>query len=445
MARPGRQDIDNELELILTITTNAEKQGLVQNNRPTTLKIAYILGRFPALSETFVLQELLELERQGAQIHIFSLFKPVITKGAEVTWDGKAPVTCLSSYSKLLLLGIVIQYFFRSPLRFTRASIAMIGHYRLKFLIGCRVLLFASFISAQLKNEEFMHLHAHFASEAASVAQFTHLLTGIPYSFTAHANDIYLSSKEALAYKMKMARFVVTISTYNQRYLKSLVDQKNGVHIHCIYNGLNIRDFPAFNPNNHLSQETPLILSVCRLVEKKGLSYLLEACRILADRGYTFTCHIVGDGPLRQKLEQKICELGLCDKVILLGARIHRQVIEMYQNATIAALPCIVTQDGDRDGIPTVLIESLYAGIPSVSTTISGVSELITSEVNGLLVPPNDSTALADALARLIEDASLRERFAAAGKETVLERFNLQNNILQLIHLFFSNREIELI
>lgn len=424
----------NVLELILTIKTNDEKQGLAQNNPLTILKIVYILGRFPALSETFVLQELLELERQGVQVCIFSLFKPVITKGAEVTWNGKASITCLSSYSWFLLLIKSIRSFFRSPIRFTRASISMMGHYRLRFLIGCRVLLFASFISTQLKNEDVMHIHAHFASEASSVAQFTHLLTGIPYSFTAHANDIYLSSKAALAYKIKMARFVVTISAYNQRYLQNLVDQKSDVPIHCIYNGLNTHDFPAFK--NLLSQKTPRILSVCRLVEKKGLSYLLEACRVLADRGYTFTCYIVGDGPLRQKLEQKICELGLSDKVMLLGARTHKQVLEMYQSATIMALPCIITKDGDRDGIPTVLIESLYAGIPSVSTTVSGISELITSEVNGLLVPPNDSIALANALSGLIEDLSLRERLASAGRKFVLERFNLQSNILQLIHLF---------
>lgn len=418
------------------------KQEMTQSNRLATQKIVYILGRFPALSETFVLRELLELERQGAHVRIFSLFRPIVTQGAEVAWDGKASVTCLSDYSLVFLLLQAIRCFFRSPLRFTRASIAMLAHYRLRFLIGCRVLLFASFVALQLKCEDAVHMHAHFASEAASVAQFTHLLTGFSYSFTAHANDIYLSSRATLAYKIKMARFVITISEYNQRYLRQLVDQKSGERIYCVYNGLSLSDFPSVASDMPRSQKSPLILSVCRLVEKKGLTYLLDACRILADRGYSFTCHIVGDGPLHQELEQKIRALGLADRVALLGARTHQQVLEMYQNATIMALPCIITKDGDRDGIPTVLIESLYAGIPSVSTTVSGISELITSEVNGLLVPPNDGCALADALARLMGDFGLNARLAVAGRETVRERFNLASNIQHLIRLFYAEEGI---
>jgi glycosyltransferase involved in cell wall biosynthesis len=424
------------------VQITGEKQGTTQNNRLTTKKIVYILGRFPALSETFVLRELLELEHQGAQIRIFSLFQSATPQGAEVTWDGKASVTCLSDYSLVFLLLQSIRYFFRSPIRFISASIAMLGHYRLRFLIGCRVLLFASIIATQLKRENVVHLHAHFASEAASVAQFTHLLTGFPYSFTAHANDIYLSSKKALAYKIKMAHFVITISAYNQSYLRQLVDQKSGERIHCVYNGLNLADFLSEVSDMPRSQKPPLILSVCRLVKKKGLIYLLHACRILADQGYSFTCHIVGDGPLRQQLEQEICQRDLSDRVVLLGARTHRQVMEMYREATIMALPCIITEDGDRDGIPTALIESLYAGIPSVSTTVSGIPELIDSGVNGLLVPPNDSAALADALARLMQDSELSARLAAAGRETVRERFNLVKNIQHLIDLFSSDEEI---
>ena len=423
----------------MAVERRSKKQQKMQHQLLATQKIAYVLGRFPLLSETFVRQEILELERRGLQVHIFSLFKPSVSKEAEVVWNGQASVTCISDNSIVILLINAILYFLKAPLRFIRTFIAMIRIYRLGFLIGCRELLFATFAAKQFEQEDITHIHAHFASESTSVAHFTYLLTGIPYSFTAHANDIYLSSKAALAYKMKMARFVVTVTTYNQKYLTSLVDRNTSEHIHCIYNGVNFQNFPAYISDAPLSQTSPLILTVCRLVEKKGLFYLLYACRSLVDQGYTFICHIVGDGPLRQKLEQKIHELSLSDRVVLIGARTHKQVIEMYQKAAITVLPCIISNNGDRDGLPTVLIESLYMGIPSVSTTVSGIPELITSEVNGLLVPPKDSAALAVALTRLLDDPSLRSRLAIAGRKTVLEQFDLAQNVQRLVHLIYPD------
>jgi glycosyltransferase involved in cell wall biosynthesis len=408
----------------------------MQGQRLATQKVAYILSSFPVLSETFILQELLELEHQGLQLHIFSCSKPSMSKGTEVVWNGQSQVTYISQSSVLLLLKNVIRYFLKAPKRFMRMSIAMIGHCRLKSLIGS--LVCAAFLSEQLEHEDITHLHAHFATEATSVALFTHLLTGIPYSFTAHAYDIYLSSKTALAYKMQIARFVVTGTTYNQRYLAKLVDQNVEKRIHCVYSGLNFRAFPTSPSDAPLTQTSPLILSVGRLIEKKGLFYLLSACRILIDQGYEFTCCIVGDGPLRQALEQKIHELELCNKVVLLGGQTHTQVIELYQKATIIALPCIISESGDRDGLPDVLLESLYMGIPVVSTPVSGIPELIVSETNGLLVPPNDSAALAVALSRLLKDLSLRCRLAVAGRKTVLEQFDIARKAESLIRLFCS-------
>jgi glycosyltransferase involved in cell wall biosynthesis len=406
----------------------------IRHQQLATQKVAYILSSFPLLSETFILQEILELERQGLQIHIFSCSKPSTSKGAEVVWNGQTAVTYISQHSKLILLINVIRYILKTPIRFMRMSIPMVGHCRLKSLIGS--LVCATFVAAQLEHEDITHLHAHFATEATSVALFTHLLTGIPYSFTAHAYDIYLSSKTALVYKMQMARFVVTGTAYNQRYLTELVDQDVGKRIHCIYSGLNFRAFPDHPSDAPLTQASSLILSVGRLIEKKGLLYLLYACRILADQGYKFTCYIVGDGPLRQALEQKIRELALCNQVDLLGGQTHKQVIEMYQKATIMALPCIISESGDRDGLPDVLLESLYMGVPVVSTPVSGIPELITSQINGLLVPPNDSAALASELARLLDDPSLRCRLAAAGRKTVLERFDIAHKAQCLIRLF---------
>jgi glycosyltransferase involved in cell wall biosynthesis len=404
-------------------------------------KIAYLLDSFPNLSETFILQEIRELERQELPLFLFSLSKPVLSTGEipDTIWDGQVPVTYISCRSIQILLLIAVRRFLKAPWRFLLTSIVMVAHYRRRSVL--RHLLYATFLADQLEQEGITHLHAHYATEPTTVAQSVYLFTGVPYSFTAHAYDIYLSSKMELAYKMQMARFVVTCTAYNQRYLATLVDWRVGERIHCIYHGLNLRAFPSRTPVAPPPLASPLILAVGRLVEKKGLSYLLRACRILKDQGYDFTCRAVGDGPLRQVLQQEIRELALTDRVELCGAETHRRVIEMYQQATIVALPCIISQNGDRDGIPNVLVEALCMGVPVVSTAVSGIPELIISEVNGLLVPPNNSGALATALARLLDDPLLRCRLAAAGRQTVLERFDMAHNTTCLLHLLCSDEE----
>lgn len=399
-------------------------------------RIAYLLGSFPCLSETFILHEILELEHQGLTLHLFSFSEPSEGKMHEAVRNVQSPVTYVSRHSMLVIMATTVRRLLKAPRRFLRTCIVMLTHYRRRSTL--RLLLYAAFLTDQLEREGITHLHAHYATEPASVAQSVNLLIGTSYSFTAHAHDIYHSSKAELAYKMQMARFVVTCTAYNQRYLASLVDRYVGEHIHCIYHGLNLRAFPS---NASVPLVPPLILSVGRLIEKKGLSYLLRACRLLAEQGYDFTCRIVGDGPLRQVLEREICELALNDRVELWGAETHERVVEMYQHATIVTLPCIIGKNGDRDGIPNVLVEALFMGVPVVSTPVSGIPELITPEINGLLVPPHDSTALATALARLLDDAQLSCCLAAAGRQTVLERFDMARNATRLLHLLCKDQE----
>jgi glycosyltransferase involved in cell wall biosynthesis len=405
-------------------------------------RLAYLLERFPCLAETYILQEILELERQGLSLRIFALYEPSDGQMVEEAQYVHAPVTYLPrpryfSRDMLLLVTAAVRRFFKAPWRFLRAGVLVAVHYRQ--LSASRYLLYAAYLADQLEHESITHLHAHFANTPGSVAQLVHLLTGISYSFTAHAYDIYLSSKAALTYKMRLANFVVTCTAYNQRYLAALADQRVGERIHRIYHGLNFRAFPSSTAVPSISPTFPRILAVGRLVEKKGMPYLLYACRLLIDQGYDFTCCIVGDGPLRPALEQEIRELALADRVELRGAEPHERVIELYQQATIMTLPCIVGKNGDRDGIPNVLVESLYMGVPIVSTTVSGIPELITSEVNGLLVPPNDSVALAAALGRLLDDPTLRDRLATAGRQTVLEQFDMIQNLTHLIDLMYPN------
>ena len=404
-------------------------------------RIAYLVKGFPRTSETFILHEILELERQGLPLHIFSLREPSTSSVSKAVQEVQAPVTYLPRrfpLGTLTLLTAAVRRFLAAPWRFLRVVRSAVVRYRQPSVL-LEHLLYAAYLARQFEREGITHVHAHYANTPTAVAQLVHQFAGITYSFTAHAKDIYLSRPEALADKMRLARFVVTCTAYNQRYLAALADQGMDGHICCIYHGLNLRAFPAevAVPPAH-----PLILTVARLVEKKGLSYLLHACHMLKDQGYDFTCRIVGEGPLRPVLEREIRDLALTDRVVLGGAETHERVIEMYRQATLVALPCVISENGDRDGIPNVLVESLYMGVPVVSTPVSGIPELITPEVNGLLVAPRDSTALATAIARLLVDPLLCCRLALAGRQTVLARFDMARNVTCLLQLLLGQGAI---
>ncbi len=407
------------------------------SQRQNLPRIAYLLKCFPRTSETFILHEILELEHQGLPLRIFSLFEPSMTKVPEAVQKVRAPVTYIPGHflrRTLALLTAAARRFLKAPWRFLCIALSAVLHNRQPFVL-LKHLLYAAYLAGQFEREGITHIHAHYANMPTTVAQLVHQFTGISYSFTAHANDIYLSRTADLAYKMRLAHFVVTCTAYNQRYLAALADQGHDGHIHCIYHGLNLRAFPA---DVSVPPAHPLILTVARLVEKKGLSYLLHACRMLTDQGYDFTCRIVGKGLLRPVLEQEIRDLALTGRVELWGAETHERVIEMYRHATLVVLPCVIGENGARDGIPNVLVESLYMGVPVVSTPVSGIPELITPEVNGLLVAPRDSAALAAAIARLLADPRLCCRLALAGRQTVLARFDMACNATRLLQLLLG-------
>ncbi len=399
-------------------------------------KVAYIIKCFPRLSETFILHEVLELERQGMPLRIFSLLPTTgkINRAAEDVQSQITYVPHLLWAGLPVLLPATFRRIRQAPWITISVCLAMIV--RMHHPSIFRKLLQSMYIAEQLEREGITHIHAHYANTPTTLAFIIHELTGIPYSFTAHAKDIYLSKKQALAYRIQHAQFVVTCTTYNQRYLKRVSETLLYTPIHRIYHGLDVSAFPTNSTPSLITPEPPLILCVARLVEKKGLPYLLEACHYLKEQGYNFRCRIIGEGPLRSQLEQRIDELALREYVKLCGAQVHEQVIETYRQATLKVLPCVIGENGDRDGIPNVLVEALYMGVPVVSTPVSGIPELITSEVNGLLVEPRNGTALAVAIARLLDDALLRRLLAEAGRQSVLAHFITQRNVERLKQIF---------
>jgi glycosyltransferase involved in cell wall biosynthesis len=396
--------------------------------------VAYLLKRFPRLSETFILHEILELERQGVTLRLYSILDPSEEVAHADVARVQAPVRYLPAglAAVMPLLCAHLTLLWRNPRRYVGVVAYLLRWSQRRAAV--KDFLRAGWLALELERAGVRHLHAHFAHGPAAVAHFLHMLTGLPYSFTAHAKDIYTSPPRLLALKMRAARFVVTCTEYNARYLAGLDGGAAAGRIHRIYHGL---DLSKFSPNGHTpvtegQDDTPIILAVGRLVEKKGFPYLIDACRLLVGRGYNLHLHIVGGGEMKESLRRQVAKAGLETSVSLLGPRPQDELIELYRAATAFALPSIVADNGDRDGIPNVLVEAMRLGLPVVSTAVSGIPELVVDGETGLLVPPRDAEALAAALARLLDDAQLRECLASGAARHVATSFDLATNTIHL-------------
>jgi glycosyltransferase involved in cell wall biosynthesis len=278
-----------------------------------------------------------------------------------------------------------------------------------------------------IREQKCDHIHAHFVDRASTVALVAGRLLNVPYSVTAHANDIYVKP-ELLELKFSRARFVATCTGYNRLHLEKEF-HLNG-KLHCLYHGLELEEYqPAFER----SQDVPVITSVGQLKEKKGFAFLLKACRLLKEKGYSFRCEIIGEGPLRSALEQQIRELSLESCVTLHGALPHENVIDQLKSSTMFVLPCVTSSDGDRDGIPNAILEAMALQVPVISTSHSGIPEVITDEVNGLLVPPADAPSLAQAMARLLDQPQMGRQMGERGRQIVNESFDARRNAIGLL------------
>jgi glycosyltransferase involved in cell wall biosynthesis len=276
------------------------------------------------------------------------------------------------------------------------------------------------------------HLHAHFANRTATVAQQAAKLLGIPFSFTAHAFDIYRDADhEVIARKMADARFTATVSDYNVKFLKSLVNGHRA-RIELVRNGI---DMTRFAPPREIPSGPFRILAVARLVEKKGIPILVEACALLRQRGLEFCCDIIGKGALRADLERMIRDAALTDSVRLLGPLTQQEIIGHYHRAHLLALPCIVGSDGNRDGLPVSIIEALACGVPVISTPVTGIPEAVQHEENGLLVAEGDAVALADGIERVMRDSELYERLRSSARPSVERMFDENRTAARLYKL----------
>jgi len=401
--------------------------------RPRT--VAYTMSRFPKITETFILIEMLELERQGVRVEIFPLIRerePVQHADAQRMVE-RAHFCRLFSRS---VLDAQIYWLLRRPRAYLRAWWhAVRGNLESpKFLSRALVVVpKAAYAARRMVELDVDHLHAHYATHPALLAYVVHLLTGIPYSFTVHAHDLYVE-RPMLREKVAAASFVVAISEFNRRMLIDLYGataEERVVVVHC---GI---DPTLFRPRERREPgELFTIACVASLAGYKGQRYLIDACDVLHQRGVPFQCLLVGEGEDRPHLEAQIRRLGLTDRVRLLGAQPRHKVSELLQQVDALALPSVVMPNGKMEGIPIALMEALAAEIPVVATAISGIPELVRDGETGLLVPERDAAALAEALLRLYADRDLGRRLASAGRQLVLREFNLEHSVAQLRALF---------
>jgi glycosyltransferase involved in cell wall biosynthesis len=286
-------------------------------------------------------------------------------------------------------------------------------------------------LARDLRAHGVTHLHAHFAHAPAAVAYMAHLAGGVSFSFTAHAKDLYTTLPRNLVLRARAARFVITCTEFNRHFLEGILGG-SPVPIHVLYHGT---DISTFKPNGH-RPERGHIVSVGRLVPKKGYPHLIEALEHLNREGVPFACDVYGGGTLRDELTTLAGGSGLSTRVKFHGARLQGEILDAYRSAALMVLAPIVTDNGDRDGIPNVLVEAMACGVPVVSTRISGIPELIEDGVDGLLVEPGDPVALALALERVLTDADLAARLARAARGKVERLFDLSANSKMLADLF---------
>jgi glycosyltransferase involved in cell wall biosynthesis len=393
---------------------------------PSETTIAYVLKRYPRFSETFVINEILAHEAAGRKVEIFALRSVEETHFQDILGRVRAPVTRIPEQLKTTSAHWALIEKVRDTLSGGWEAIGRLGPAQ------GRDMYQALHLALAVRDRGIGHIHAHFGTVATSVARLAASIAGVGYSFTAHAKDIYCDYEEtqSLDQKLRDAVAVVTVSDFNVRHLRATYG-RDAARVVRIYNGLDLDRFPCSGP-----AAGDEILAVGRLVEKKGFHVLLEAVRLLRADGRTVRCRIIGGGEEHANLAAQVAACGLGDAVTLAGPLPQAEVIAAMRTAAVLACPCIVGRDGNRDGMPTALLEAMALGTPCVATDVTGIPEIVRDGETGLCVAEGDPEALAGALARLLDDHALRQRVARNARELIEAEFDLVQNAARLRAVF---------
>lgn len=404
-------------------------------------RVIYLTRSWPRLSQTFIVNEVLALERLGVELEIFAMEPSDEQVRQPQVAEVRSPVRYLDRTRRLrdhLVVGV------RHPARYLRAALFarrnpdLASGYATATSTQCfryAVTVAARTLRLRRRGTEVAHLHAHFAHDPALVALLVRRLTGVTYSVTAHARDLYQIPQRSLRVRAADATRVLTCCEANKHYLDvELATGRDKVTV--IHHGV---DLQQFAPAPRGPARRVEIVSVGRLVEKKGFPDLLEACASIAADGQ-FHLTIYGDGPLRPELERLRAELGLAEVVTFAGERDSSQIVAALRRADVFAITPYVTADGDRDGVPNVVVEALASGLPVVATKVGGVGEAVTHRRNGLLAEPRDVAAIAANLKELIGDPRLRAELGTAARRTVEQSFDVDRAAHQLVQVFGLER-----
>jgi len=403
---------------------------------PSEPGTAYVLKVYPRFSETFIVSEILAREAAGDRIEIFSLRPTADARFHSELARVRAPVTYIDRPIKTVALWECLRTAVEAGL--TPALGRNLGELAAATADDA---VQAINLATVLQGRDIRHMHVHFASGATTVARLASAITGIPYSFTAHAVDIFHESvrDDDLQLKLQQAHHAVTISRFNLRYLRRRFPASTS-RLHLVRNGLELERFPYRDPR---PPETPLRLAaVGRLVEKKGFQHLLPAAAELLDRGVKLELRIAGTGILAEELEDSIGQLGLQDNVRLLGPQTQDQIHELLDSSDIFLAPCVVGADGNADGMPTVLLEAMATGVPCVSTSVTGIPEAIRNGSTGVLVRPGNPHALARAVQALASPGTDRVALARNARALVEEDYDVRRQAGLLRALSRPERQV---
>jgi colanic acid/amylovoran biosynthesis glycosyltransferase len=413
------------------------------------MKVAYIVSRFPKLTETFVLNELFAVEKQGVQVELYPLQREpagAMHPGAE-TWVKRAHYT--PWLSPAILWSNLVE-FLRQPRAYLRTLVRLLWSTRTsrRFFAGALAFFPKSVHLARLmRRHGIQHIHAHFASHPAASAFIIHRLTGIPYSFTAHGSDIH-RDQSMLKEKTGEAAFVVPISRFNRTVILQASNGKYMDKMHIVHCGVDTQRFQRAASDRQdqaqAKKHTPFDLRIAcvgTLHEVKGQTYLLEACRILKEKGLPFTCHFIGDGPDQAALSKQAQAAGLNGRVIFHGRLDQQSVLNQLRQSDVLVAPSVPSKDGRREGIPVVLMEAMACGLPVISSRISGIPELVEDGISGILTEPGNAAAIAEALEHLAANPTIRHSLGQCGRERVVEAFDLHDNAAKLARLFATHGE----
>ena len=406
------------------------------SGHPEVPRVAYVMSRFPKLTETFIVGEIRAVEQLGVDVEIYPLLRhhdPFVQPDA-------VPLVARAHYEPFIswpILRSQIAFLTSSPRKYlsTLAEVVRVTWGSFNFLVGgLATFPKVAHMARVLRSRGVRHVHCHFANHPALAGLVIHRLADIPYSFTAHGSDLH-RDRHGLRAKVSAAAFVVAVSAYNRKVILDDCGEEFGFKVAVIHCGIDTGSFTD-RVRSPRRNDGLRILSVGTLHEVKGQAVLIDALASLADRGVAFSCRFIGEGPDRHALAERIAHHRLEDRVSLDGARTSPEIAAAMAEADILVAPSVPTGDGRREGIPVVIMEAMASGLPVIASDLSGIPEIVEDGRTGRLTPPRNPEAVSLALLELASNPALRDRLGRLGRLKVEQEFNIDVSARQLVRRF---------